>query len=149
MRFCGHCILDFFRTRLLLSMDVKATQQNESDLIVRIYFMHKLIEKKLVSPPWSAYFDTPILSGRTRSKNKPSEEETAAGTGTASTPSLGDAHAPSSVAHIAASSTITLTGHSMGVSKHADQGAAANPDVPGTGGKRSTRSVRTKGDESK
>ena len=121
------------------------TEQIKEIQHLQIFNTPELIEKKSYSPPWSAYFDTPILSGRTRSKNKPLEEETSAGAGGVSTPPTGETQVPSSVAHNTASSTITVTGQSVGHSKHSgDLGVPAVSDA-GTGGKRSTRSVRTKG----
>ncbi|GFS01625.1 nuclear receptor coactivator 6 [Elysia marginata] len=133
------------------SADGKDDSQKKGQRVKRQFYAYvpeKSLDqkkKKRYSPPWSAYFDTPILSGRTRSKNKPSEEETTAGTGSATTPSTGDSHVSSIGTHNATSSTVTATGQSVGHSKHAgDHGATAASDATGTGGKRSTRSVRTK-----
>ncbi|GFO18903.1 nuclear receptor coactivator 6 [Plakobranchus ocellatus] len=96
------------------------------------------------------YFDTPILSGRTRSKNKPSDEEAAAGT--ASTSTMPSSVVPTastdpitSSSHNTVSSATTGTGHVAGHGKHAsDHGGLTNSEAAGSGVKRSTRAVRTK-----
>lgn len=91
-----------------------------------------IIENASSSPPWSAYFDTPILSSRTRSKNKPSDL-------------VGQDAAPSQEEMAPAGSTVEphVHPHPAGV----QQTAAVKTDgaAEKAGGKRPTRSARTKG----
>ncbi|RUS88557.1 hypothetical protein EGW08_003657 [Elysia chlorotica] len=117
------------------SPDGKDDGQKKAQRVKRQFYAY-VPEKSLDQ----TYFDTPILSGRTRSKNKPLEEETAAVIGGASAPSTADSQAAQSVA----SSTVPVTGQSVGYGKHAGDSGALSVADAGTGGKRPTRSVRTK-----
>lgn len=96
---------------------------------MRIDYFHELIEKK--SPPWSAYFDTPILSGRTRSKNKPTDP-----------PNLDSAPNQDGAA-LSTNIVESQIQHPTGVQQVPP--TEAEGSIEKAGGKRPIRSVRTKG----